>query len=143
MTPVSQPLCASLLEKILEQAARTEHLIALIPEGREGSVARLLGHLLDCLSGFCAVLAAAARDHLAHFSDLRALPVNHACTPAEALSRIAIYRERYREGVGTIIDVLTAQSALENARAQEVQSRADYLLALAELAHATGKLGAP
>lgn len=50
---------------------------------------------------------------------------------------------RYREGVGTIIDVLTAQSALESARAQEVQSRADYLLALAELAHATGKLGAP
>jgi outer membrane protein len=50
---------------------------------------------------------------------------------------------RYREGVGTILDVLTAQSALETARAQEVQSRADFLLALAELAHATGRLGAP
>ncbi len=62
---------------------------------------------------------------------------------ASAQESANVAAARYREGVGTIIDVLTAQSALENARAQEVQSRADYLLALAELAHATGKLGAP
>jgi len=62
---------------------------------------------------------------------------------ASAQESANVAAARYREGVGTILDVLTAQSALENARAQEVQSRADYLLALAELAHATGKLGAP
>jgi outer membrane protein len=62
---------------------------------------------------------------------------------ASAQESANVAAARYREGVGTILDVLTAQSALETARAQEVQSRADYLLALAELAHATGKLGAP
>jgi TolC family type I secretion outer membrane protein len=62
---------------------------------------------------------------------------------ASAQESVNVAAARYREGVGTILDVLTAQSSLETARAQEVQARADYLLALAELAHATGKLGAP
>lgn len=48
---------------------------------------------------------------------------------------------RYKEGVGTILDVLTAQSALASARAQEVQARADWQLAVAALAHDTGALG--
>ena len=48
---------------------------------------------------------------------------------------------RYKEGVGTILDVPTAQSALAAARAQEVQARADWLLAMAALAHDTGSLG--
>lgn len=60
-----------------------------------------------------------------------------------AQESVNVASARYREGVGTILDVLTAESSLETARAQEVQARADYLLALAELAHATGKLGAP
>lgn len=51
-----------------------------------------------------------------------------------------VARARYREGVGTIVDVLTAQSALETARAEEVQSRADWFLSLAQLAHDTGRL---
>jgi outer membrane protein len=49
--------------------------------------------------------------------------------------------ERYRAGVGSILDLLTAQSTLASARAQEVQARADWLLALAQLAHDTGALG--
>ena len=49
--------------------------------------------------------------------------------------------ERYRAGVGSILDLLTAQSTLALARAQEVQARADWLLALAQLAHDTGSLG--
>lgn len=49
--------------------------------------------------------------------------------------------ERYRAGVGSILDVLTSQSTLAAARAQEVQARADWLLALAQLAHDTGSLG--
>jgi len=48
---------------------------------------------------------------------------------------------RYKEGVGSILDVLTAQTALEDARAQDVQSRTDWLLSLAQLSHATGTLG--
>ncbi|HEY3053188.1 MAG TPA: TolC family protein [Thermoanaerobaculia bacterium] len=47
---------------------------------------------------------------------------------------------RYRSGVGSILDVLTAEAALENARAQEVQARTDWFLSVAQLAHDTGTL---
>jgi outer membrane protein TolC len=47
---------------------------------------------------------------------------------------------RYKAGVGSIIDLLTAQSALADARAQEVQARSLWFLAMAQLAHATGAL---
>ncbi|MFL5404773.1 MAG: TolC family protein [Myxococcales bacterium] len=47
---------------------------------------------------------------------------------------------RYKAGVGSILDVLTAEVALANARAQEVQARADWLLSLASLSHDTGAL---
>jgi outer membrane protein TolC len=47
---------------------------------------------------------------------------------------------RYRAGVGGIIELLTAEAALENARAQEVQARTDWFLSIAQLAHATGTL---
>ncbi len=53
---------------------------------------------------------------------------------------------RYRAGIGSILDLLTAESALENARAEEVQARADWFLTVAQLAHDTGTLtptGAP
>jgi outer membrane protein len=47
---------------------------------------------------------------------------------------------RYRAGVGTFVDLLTAQSALASARAQQVQSRWVWQTALAQLAHDTGVL---
>lgn len=47
---------------------------------------------------------------------------------------------RYRAGVGGILELLTAQAALETARAEEVQARADWFLAVAQLAHDTGSL---
>lgn len=49
--------------------------------------------------------------------------------------------ERYQSGVGTILELLSAQTTLEEARAQDVQARTDWLLAVARLAHATGRLG--
>ncbi|HET6611292.1 MAG TPA: TolC family protein [Kofleriaceae bacterium] len=48
---------------------------------------------------------------------------------------------RYEAGVGTLIELLNAQSALASARGQEVSARAGWLVAMAALAHATGKLG--
>ena len=45
---------------------------------------------------------------------------------------------RYKEGVGTIIDLLVAQSALANARAIETQARAEWFISLARLARDTG-----
>ena len=57
---------------------------------------------------------------------------------AEQSERVAL--GRYREGVGTILDLLTAQAALANARAQEIQARAGWFVALAHLAHDTGTI---
>jgi outer membrane protein len=55
---------------------------------------------------------------------------------AEQSERVAL--GRYKEGVGTIVDLLTAQSALANARSQEILARSGWFVALAQLAHDTG-----
>jgi uncharacterized damage-inducible protein DinB len=76
------PLRDALLEKIREQIERTTHLIALVPQAQQDwtpspgawTVGELINHLLDCISGFCAVLAAAEPERLAHFAKLRELP---------------------------------------------------------------------
>jgi outer membrane protein len=47
---------------------------------------------------------------------------------------------RYREGVGTIVDVLLARSALASARAEAIQASWEWRTALAQLAHDTGSL---
>jgi outer membrane protein TolC len=47
---------------------------------------------------------------------------------------------RYKEGVGTVLDLLSAQAALASARAQEIQARADWLVSVAGLAHDSGAL---
>jgi outer membrane protein TolC len=47
---------------------------------------------------------------------------------------------RYREGVGTIVDLLLARSALGTARAEDIQARWEWRIALAQLAHDTGLL---
>jgi outer membrane protein len=62
---------------------------------------------------------------------------------AAALQSAEVAEGRYKAGVGSILDLLTAQSALANARAQDVQARAAWLLAIASLAHDTGTLGIP
>ena len=47
---------------------------------------------------------------------------------------------RYRAGVGTIVDVILARSALATARAEDIQARWEWRTALAQLAHDTGTL---
>ena len=54
-----------------------------------------------------------------------------------------VAQNRYRSGVGSILDVLTAEAALETARAEEIQARADWFIAVAQLAHDTGSLTPP
>lgn len=58
----------------------------------------------------------------------------------DATESVDVASGRYREGIGNILDLLTAQAALENARAEEVQARTDWFLSLAQLAHDTGGL---
>ena len=75
-------LCSALRDKIGEQIERTSHLISLVsaehldwrPQPGAWTTSELIGHLLDCTSGFCAVLAAAEPARLAHFGKLREVP---------------------------------------------------------------------
>jgi outer membrane protein len=48
---------------------------------------------------------------------------------------------RYRAGAGSLLDLLTAQAALATARAQDIQARFSWYVALAQLAHDAGILG--
>jgi len=50
---------------------------------------------------------------------------------------------RYKEGVGSLLDLLNAQSALALARAQEISARADWFVAAARLIYSTGGLTGP
>jgi outer membrane protein len=61
---------------------------------------------------------------------------------ASATQSVQVAAGRYREGVGSIIDLLTAQTALAAARAQQVQSRWQWYTSLAQLARDAGVLGA-
>ncbi len=59
---------------------------------------------------------------------------------ASATQSADVAQGRYKEGVGSILDLLTAQASLSNARAQEVEARSLWFLAMAQLAHSTGAL---
>ena len=57
---------------------------------------------------------------------------------AEQSERVAL--GRYKAGVGTVLDVLNAQSALAAARMQRIQSELDWYVYRAVLAQAMGAL---
>jgi outer membrane protein len=59
---------------------------------------------------------------------------------ASATQAAEVNDGRYRAGVGSILDLLSAQAALADARSQEAQARSIWLLAMAQLAYATGVL---
>jgi len=50
---------------------------------------------------------------------------------------------RYREGVGSILDLLSAQRVLAVARAEQINARLGWFIKLAQLAHDVGILGLP
>jgi DinB family protein len=113
MTNRVQPLCAAILAKIHEQVERTDHLVRLFPPDKldwtpatpgAWTAGILLGHLLECFAGFCAVLNAAEPGRLAHLNELRALPVNRRCSPEEAAARIAIYGAHIDRGFALLHD---------------------------------------
>lgn len=60
---------------------------------------------------------------------------------ANASLSATVALERYQAGIGTIIELLTAQATLADARAGEIQARLDWYSSLAQLAHDTGRLG--
>ena len=110
---MERSLCSDLLARIEAQIGRIDHLAAIMPNDRADwtppiekafSFSVLLGHLMDCLAGFCAVLYAANPDRLGHFMELKKLPVNGDVTPAEARPRLELYRGHIREGFGLLSD---------------------------------------
>ncbi|NNM31725.1 MAG: TolC family protein [Gemmatimonadetes bacterium] len=58
---------------------------------------------------------------------------------AVAEEDLRLNRERYRVGVATILDVITSQVALDQAEADLVSARYDYVLAKAELESIVGR----
>jgi len=58
---------------------------------------------------------------------------------AEQSEQVA--RGRYKAGAGSVLDLLTAQSALADARAQQVTAHFGWYAALAQLTHDVGVLG--
>lgn len=59
---------------------------------------------------------------------------------ASALQSERVAFGRYKAGVGSILDLLSAQAALASARQQEVQARYNWYVAKASLAQAIGQL---
>ena len=60
---------------------------------------------------------------------------------ASAARNEEVARGRYQEGVGTVVDLLTAQTLLFNARAQNAQNRWAWATQLAQLARDAGLIG--
>ena len=63
-----------------------------------------------------------------------------AALVADAAQSATVAAGRYRNGVGTIVDVLLARSALATARAEAIQARWEWRTALVQLGHDTGVL---
>jgi len=63
-----------------------------------------------------------------------------AALVADAAQSASVAAGRYRNGVGTIVDVLLARSALATARAEAIQARWEWRTALVQLGHDTGVL---
>jgi outer membrane protein TolC len=59
---------------------------------------------------------------------------------ASAQQSTEVALARYREGVGSVLDLLSAQSALAEARAERIQAQLAWSVALAQLAHDAGIL---
>lgn len=108
-----QPLCSALLEKIHEEIERSAHLIDLLPSlpldwtppiPGARPVGWLMGHMLECLAGFCAVFYAVHPESLAHFSRLKAMAVNHLCGVEEARDRFREYSAGIDAGMALLDD---------------------------------------
>lgn len=96
----------SLQGKVLETMERAEHLVSLVPRDRLDwfpqieplqrppvSLGHLLGHLLDCVAGFCAVFQAAYPSKFADLASLREIPVNQSTFPEDASKHLKNYKE--------------------------------------------------
>ena len=107
-----QIIVLSLLAKLREQIEGIQKLLVLLsaenlewqPQENCFRIGDLLGHLLECLAGFCAAIYALRPDDFKHFQLLRDLSVNHFCTIEEAQHRIMEYEAYIEEGFTSLND---------------------------------------
>lgn len=92
-----------LAQKMIERLPEDLEWRPAIP-ARTMDIGHLLGHLLECLSGFCAVFYAAFPQEMAHVIALKDKPVNHLCGKSDAQERIAEYAARIAEGFAVCSD---------------------------------------
>ena len=111
-------LAGLILAKVDEQIERLSAIIRQLPAGQSHwtpelplssfpqpwCLGRVLGHLLQCLAGFVAVLYAVHPEELESFLELRERPVNHVCERDEALARIEEYQRCIRTGFQLLRD---------------------------------------
>lgn len=99
--------CRIFLARLDDQVERLEHLLTLVPGDklawappipRAFTMSVLLGHVLDCLAGFCAVLYSANPGRLARLLELKNLPANQPLDPAAAAGHLSAYRTGIHEG---------------------------------------------
>jgi outer membrane protein TolC len=60
-------------------------------------------------------------------------------TVEQAKEDVRLAEERYRVGAGTMLDTVTAQVSLTQAKADVIDAKCDYLIAVADLGRATGR----
>lgn len=103
------PLVSSLAEKVMETIERISHLVSLVPANllewcpelparmpKANDLGHVLGHLVECLSGFCAAFYRAFPVELADFVELRAMAAGESCSPVEAQEKIKLYEAQIR-----------------------------------------------
>jgi outer membrane protein TolC len=76
--------------------------------------------------------------HVFQTSARRVATANNLMASAQQSNQVAL--GRYRAGVGSVLDLLSAQTALADARAQQVLARLEWNTSLAQLAHDAGVL---
>ena len=117
-TAKTNKLAGLIFEKVSEQTGLLSDIIRRLPAGNSRwtpelplasfpqprCLGEVLGHLLQCLAGFVAVLYAVHPEQLEHFLELKQRPINHVCGEDEALERIAEYQACIREGFQLLQD---------------------------------------
>jgi hypothetical protein len=117
-TAETSALVQLLLTKVEEQIERLSGIVRVLPAGQAlwrpelprvsfpqlRCLGEVLGHLLQCLAGFVAVLYAVHPESLGHFLELKKRRVNHVYEKAEVLDRIEEYQECIRAGFQLLQD---------------------------------------
>jgi hypothetical protein len=110
----SRVLTTALFQKVGEQVERADHLMAAVPADRlqwrpeveapAFTLGALLGHLMECAAGLCAVLYATHPERLRHFLALREWPASEMASVTEARDRLAAYARHIVEGAALLTD---------------------------------------